>query len=379
MLAGLALSPLLVPSMAGAQDRARVAGARILVRDGRVWMQARFGTRGPFPFVIDTGNFANMIRREHARALGLRQVGQVTSRGIGGTAAFPVYAGEDVSFGNARVGTLDFAAYDDLAIHREAAGLLSASVMTVADSDLDFEAGEWRIYPDGRGARPGYEMLPSALGVSARRFGAAPIFVDAAIGGRSYRLQVDTGAPGQVLLFSAATRRSGLWDGNGPYSPRQSRGIGGEGAMGRLVRVPEIGIGSIRFERALVALTDPGSRNALDADGLLGLELLERMNISTDLRAMKLWAMRNARPARPERYGISGLWIDRRGERLVVVAVSPHSPAADAGLRIGDEIQGVPFDQFIRRLGGRPGDVIDIAYRRGGEARSTRLTLRPFL
>ena len=76
---------------------------------------------------------------------------------------------------------------------------------------------------------------------------------------------------------------------------------------------------------------------------------------------------------------MTGLWAEARGGHLVLVAVRPQSPASDAGLRVGDEIHGVPLRQWIRRLSGPPGTVAQIAYRRGGVAHETRLTLREYL
>lgn len=370
--------PLAAHSQVVAQSP-RIGGARIVVLDNRVWMQVRFGGRGPYSFIVDTGAFSNLIKRDLARELRLRESGQLGGRGIGGAQVFTLYEAREVMLGNIDIGTADFAAYDGTLLHREAAGALSTSILTVADSDLDFEAGEWRIYPDGRGERPGFERLPSEIARSARRLGAAPIFVDAAIRGRTYRLKVDTGAPGQALLFARATQRSGLWNDAGPYVPTQLFGIGGEGGRGRVVRVPDVALGPLRFDRALVTLTDPSTTQVIDSDGLLGIGLLERMNLSTDLRAGRLWAKRNSLRARPERYGLTGLWVEERGGRLVVVVVSPRSPAADAGLQIGDEVHGVPLATFVRRLAGRPGQTVEIQYRRAGETRSARMTLREFL
>ncbi|HTU11797.1 MAG TPA: aspartyl protease family protein [Allosphingosinicella sp.] len=380
LLGSLAALPLLGSGRLGAQNR-RVGGARIVVLDNRVWMQVKFGPRGPYAFVIDTGAFTNLIRRDLVRELGLRQIGDQTLRGVGGSHQMGLYEGRAIALGTTTIGDLDFAAYEheDLGIHREAMGALSTAVLTVADSELDFSQNEWRIYPDGRGARPGYERLESEISRAVTRVGAATMHVEAAIGGQTYRLQVDTGAPGQVLLWPRAARRSGLWNDATPYSPGQRRGIGGVGAASRLVRAPEIRIGSLRFERPLVSLTDPDSRDALPSDGLLGIGVIERMNWSTEIGAGKIWAKASGLPARPERYGMAGTWLEERQGKVVVALVSPRSPAADAGLRPGDEIEGIGFQALIARLGGRVGDRIPVSYRRGGQAHRTEIALRDFL
>jgi hypothetical protein len=363
-----------------AESPRRVGGARILVRDNRVWISVRFGDRGPYSFIIDTGTFANLIREDLARQLRLPVMGGVTGRGVGGVERMTHYRADDVHFGTLGVGTLAFAGYGpDVHIHPEASGALATSVLTFADSDLDFEAGEWRIYPDGRGERPGYEMLESQIQRAEPGRGASPLFVTVVIGGRRFRLQVDTGAQLQISLWGRATTRSGLWNDVGPYVPSRSFGIGGAGPRSRIVRVPEVRIGTMSFERALVVLDDPDFTLSHDSDGLIGIQLLERMNLSTDVRAGRLWAKRNALPQRAERYGLSGLWVDQRGDRLVVTQLSPRSPAAEAGMQLGDEIRGFPLDQWVRRLAREPGTVVEITYWRDGQSHDTHLTLRPFL
>lgn len=381
LLGSLAALPLLAGAgPLGAQTR-RVGGARILVQDQRVWMQVRFGTRGPYAFVIDTGAFTNMIRRDLVQELGLRQLGDRTLRGVGGTHAMGLYEGRDVTLGTIDIGNADFAAFEagDLRIHREAMGALSTSVLTVADSDLDFGRSEWRIYPDGRGDRTGFEQLPGEIARSARQIGAAPFHVEVSIGGEPYRLQVDTGAPSNISLWPRATRRLGLWNAQTPFAPGQRAGIGGVGAANRLVRGPDVRIGTMTFARPLISLTDPESRDSLPSDGLLGIGLIERMNWSTEVGPGRIWAQPSGLAARPERYGLSGLWVDERGGKAVVALVSPASPAAAAGLQAGDEIANLGFRALIAQTSGPAGTRIALDYRRGGQTHHTELLLREFL
>jgi hypothetical protein len=382
LLPGLSLLPLLSSAAAATvpPPQSRIGAARIVLQDGRLWIQVRFGGRGPYLFIIDTGAFTNLIRKDVARELKLKERGATIMSGVGGTQGVTLYDGADVAFGNIGVGTIAFAGYDEtLRLHPEAVGALSGSMLTAADCDFDFDALEWRIYPDGRGARDGFELLPSDIRASARRGGAPPVTVDAAIGGETYRLQVDTGAPGQIALFAGATRRSGLWNDGKPFVPIQRRGIGGEGSRGRLVRIPQVRLGNIAFDSPLVSLSDPGQRELIGVDGVLGLELIERMNLSSDVKAGRLWARRNARPPRPERYAMSGVWLEGQGSRVTIASLSPGSPAAEAGLRIGDELTGGTLREWISRLAGRPGATLDIPYTRAGTAGTAHVTLRPYL
>ena len=379
LLKSLAAVPLLAPTMLSAQTARRMARAPIRVRDDRLWMPVRFGDDKVHNFILDTGAFTNLISRELAVGLGLRRIGSLRFGGVGGVVRYQAYRAPDVSLGEVRVGSLVFAAYEnDLRIHPEAGGALSAGLLTVADTDLDFDAGEWRLHIDGRDSRPGFEALPSSIRSEGPQTGAAKILVDAVIDGETYRLQVDTGAPGEIMLAPAGTRRSGLWNATTPFAPHRRRGIGGDGGAARLVRAGSASLGGISFERPLISLTDPAASRTFDGDGLVGIRLIERMNLSTDIAGRRLWAKRNARPLRPERYGMSGLWLATSGDGLVIEEIGTGSPAAAAGLRRGDRIEG-ELAEWIRRLGGRPGEAIEIPYRRGGEARSATVTLRESL
>ena len=382
LISGLAACGLLPGTALRAQ--ARVVTTPIAIEDGRVWIAATIGGSRPLQFIIDTGGVVSLIQDNVAREIGLHARGNTRLTGVGGAENFLVYEGRDVAFSSGLVQrSVVFGAVPrNLVLGPGAAGAFAAGIFTEADSDLDFGRGEWRLYPDGRGAREGYRELPSSIQhISGNENGSAYVLVDAAVDGRSYRLLLDTGMPGQLMLWPGAVRRSGLWNEAAPYAPERGRGIGGEGARGRLVRAGSLRLGPFAFERPLIFLNDPSSLEASHyADGIIGLTSLELLNLSTDTVRRRLWAQPSGRPQRPERYRLTGLWVDERGGRLVIADLSPRSPAADAGLQRGDEIVGLTLAHYLQRAAGRPGDGFELSYRRGGgETHTTRLVLREFL
>ena len=377
----LAASALLPGTSLCAQGRA--LATPIALQEDRIWIAATIGGSRPLQFIIDTGATISLIQEGLARELEMRERGRARLVGIGGAENFLLYVGRDVAFSSGVIQrSVAFGAMPpELVLGREAAGLFAAGLFTGADSDLDFSRSEWRYYPDGRGARDGYRELPSTIQhVGGNGNGSAYVMVDAVLDGNSYRFLLDTGMPGQVMLWSTATRRSGLWNDAAPFAPSRGAGIGGLGDRGRLVRAGSLRIGDFAFDRPLVFLNPPSSyQRASTVDGIIGLNFLELLNLSTDVRRGKLWAQPSGRPQRPRHYGMSGLWAEERHDGLEIVDLSPRSPAAEAGLQRGDEIVGLTMDQFARRAGGRPGDSFELSYRRGGETRTTRLTLREFL
>ncbi|PSJ39697.1 pepsin/retropepsin-like aspartic protease family protein [Allosphingosinicella deserti] len=379
VIAGIAAIPLLSVS-APAAVQAPIVG-KIVLEDNRVWVGVTVGGKPPVLFVLDTGAVVSIVQKSYVERLGLKRGGHTRLVGVGGAQDFTLYEGRDVVFGGAiRQPIAVFAVPDqDLGLARDAAGLLAAGLLTSLDTDLDFEAGEWRVYPSGRPDRKGFREVSSQIRPStpAAR-GSEYIYVEVELDGRSYQLVADTGFPGQISLFGDATRRSGLWNVERPFSPMQVDGIGGKSSRGRLVRASRVELGSIGFDRPLVSLSQDNHHRGR-VDGLIGLELFERLTLSTDVAKNRLWAKPNGRPARPERHGLSGLWLDDRGGRIVVAEVSPASLAAEAGLREGDEILGGTLRQWIGHLAGKPGDRIEFALRRKGVETKAVLMLRAFL
>jgi serine protease Do len=379
VLGGLAVLPLLGGEALKAQAPKPIV-ASIALEDRRVWVGVTIGGRPPVLFIFDTGAVVSKIQPSYARTLGLKKRGITRLVGMGGEQAFDLYQADDVVFGGAiRQPKVMFAQPDeDLRLGGDAKGLLAAGLLTSVDSELDFEKSEWRVYPGGRGAREGFTALPSRIRAQQNGKGSEMILVDAEIDGRTYRLLADTGAPGQIHLFNQATRLSGYWNGERPYVPIQQGGIGGLAKPGRMVRAGKVTLGNIAFERPLVTLSQEVRGHPL-ADGIIGLGLLELMTLSTDVKGDRLWVKRNNRKPQPERFGMSGLWLEERGGTVKVADVSPLSPAAEAGLAVGDELVGVPLNLAILKLAGKPGTRVPLRVRRGGTERDVALTLRPYI
>jgi carboxyl-terminal processing protease len=83
------------------------------------------------------------------------------------------------------------------------------------------------------------------------------------------------------------------------------------------------------------------------------------------------------------RYSGVGLWLGRApGGSVEVTSVLPDSPAAAAGLKVGDAlldvagdpVDGLPVADIVRRMHGEPGTTVAISVRRAGAVETLHLT-----
>ncbi|MES2338556.1 MAG: aspartyl protease family protein [Pseudomonadota bacterium] len=375
LIAAAASLPLLSRS-ALAQGRRRLVNS-IAVEDNRVWIAARIGAEPkPRYFVIDTGANVSLIVDTLAKRLAMKEIGKSDLLGVGGVSRFPYYGGSELTFASGlRVPNMLFAG-TDARLGQDAAGALSAGLFTSYDSDLDFVKGEWRAYPDGRPDFTGLERVTSRF-IGDPRLGHR-IVADAVVGGYEGSFLVDTGAPAPVVVEGRAAEKSGLWRDDRPYAPGAMRGIGRGMVRRRFVRADAVKMGSVTLDRPLVAVSAPGTPGH-DGDGFIGLGVLERLHLTTDVKARALLIAPNGRPAPPERYGMSGLWFDREGDDIMIGDVGTGSPAAAAGLKVGDRVTGVIWDELLRRAAQPAGSEMALRVVSGGKGRDVVLKLTAYL
>ncbi|WP_404370459.1 aspartyl protease family protein [Sphingomonas sp. MMS24-J45] len=367
-----------LPGMAmGAEPR--VFTSRIAVENERLIMAVMIGANGPYTFMIDTGTYLSLIRPDLAKTLKLQARATERSQGVGGSDTYTLYLAQDVLMGGGlRQRDVMFSDAFKFGYNSGIYGALAAGMVTAIDTDVDFDAGEMRFYPDGRGDRPGFVAIDSSIPISGGpTAGSRRISATVLLDGRPIRCVLDTGSPSPLLLNNEAARRLGLWNATTPFAPTRPNGIGGAAPLARIVRTQSIEMGGAKQDRPLVTLL--GNNVSGEFDGILGLSFLRRFNLSVDTHGRKLWVKPSAQTVPPQRYGLSGLWIDRERNRIEVKAVGTNSPAALAGVAVGDVLIDMPWEAALGMINGAPGKAVTLVLERDGARRTVSYTLAPYL
>jgi hypothetical protein len=301
----------------------------------------------PFPdtlqFIFDTGSSGISLDSSTAAYLGLQPVySGYAIRGVGGIRKVPFVNGRSLQLGSIRADSLDFHVNDYSVLTSvygvRIDGIIGYSLLSryVIRIDQELQQMDWfaagaNVYPR-RGYRMKLEMdkLPShAAYVQDLR-------------GEQSRFLIDLGA-GLNLLFSRRyVQSSGLLDNTRKRWIKSGEGIGGRIEM-ELTTMRQLRIGPYRFRQVPINIFDDDFNvtNYPDWAGLIGNDLLRRFQVVLNYPAKEMHLLPNRFFSDPFDYSYSGLELYLINNKIRVGYLAPGSPAAAAGLELGDEVVAV--------------------------------------
>ena len=301
----------------------------------------------PFPdtlqFIFDTGSSGISLDSSTTAYLGLQPVySGYAIRGVGGIRKVPFVNGRSLQLGSIRADSLDFHVNDYSVLTSvygvRIDGIIGYSLLSryVIRIDQELQQMDWfaagaNVYPR-RGYRMKLEMdkLPShAAYVQDLR-------------GEQSRFLIDLGA-GLNLLFSRRyVQSSGLLDNTRKRWIKSGEGIGGRIEM-ELTTMRQLRIGPYRFRQVPINIFDDDFNvtNYPDWAGLIGNDLLRRFQVVLNYPAKEMHLLPNRFFSDPFDYSYSGLELYLINNKIRVGYLAPGSPAAAAGLELGDEVVAV--------------------------------------
>jgi hypothetical protein len=301
----------------------------------------------PFPdtlqFIFDTGSSGISLDSSTAAYLGLQPVySGYAIRGVGGIRKVPFVNGRSLQLGSIRADSLDFHVNDYSVLTSvygvRIDGIIGYSLLSryVIRIDQELQQMDWfaagvNVYPR-RGYRMKLEMdkLPSHTAYVQD------------LRGEQSRFLIDLGA-GLNLLFSRRyVQSSGLLDNTRKRWIKSGEGIGGRIEM-ELTTMRQLRIGPYRFRQVPINIFDDDFNvtNYPEWAGLIGNDLLRRFQVILNYPDKEMHLLPNRYFSDPFDYSYSGLELYLVANKIRVGYLAPGSPAAAAGLELGDEVVAV--------------------------------------
>jgi hypothetical protein len=318
---------------------------------GGILVQARVNGSGPYTFALDSaGGSGFIVDARLAKTLGFALQGESLSSGAGARRV-PVSFSKNVVLDLSGVvlrprtaAVIDLASLEPLS-GRAVAGIVGYGLFARYVVKIDYAAHRIDLY-----ALDGYRYSGAGTSVLLRTesehfFVAARLRLPgrAPIDGN---FMVDTGAPMTTIAFCRPfVERFGLLPkGRERIVDRSFAGLGGETTQ-ILGRVTELDLGDLRIRNATVtfAQDEEGTLARRDFDGIIGGEILRRFTVIFDRPRRRLILEPNVHLLEPYEHNMSGIAVRAEGPRgtLAIHSVIAGSPAEEAGLREGDELESI--------------------------------------
>jgi hypothetical protein len=275
-----------------------------------------------------------VVDRAFAESIGLKGGRTIQAQGAAGMVSGEVAAGVALAAGGLRLTGLNVLILDMSSVARGIGRpipvLLGRDAFKAGIVSVDFPRRRIR-FGDRARFTPPRDTARLALGDSR----GVPI-IDIAIGGVPMRAQLDLGN-GSTLVLSKQAWASAPALADLRHAAGQVGGVGGM-KPSRVVTLPEVTIGGMRFEHVPATLNeDPAALPVTGAN--VGIGMLKPFVLTIDWTGGALYLQgERTEPFDRERVGAR---FELAGDRLRIAYVSPDGPAAAAGLKAGDEIVAV--------------------------------------
>jgi hypothetical protein len=339
--------------------------------NNHIYVDAKLNGR-VFPLLVDTGA-ANVITPTATRALKLPSVGEGRVRGAGDDT-------EPVAF--TRVSVL---ALGGVKLRNQLFSVVPLEKMGDIEGMpfhglIGYELFKRLV------VRIDYEARTLTL-IEAKSFVPE---VEGVIGGVAASFDVDTGSRASVGLNAPFVQGHAL---RALFRPSIEAvtgwGLGGP-TYGTVARAKRLSIGAVRIDNVVVdmSLQRSGSTANAAPSGAIGSGLLKRFVVTFDYPHQRIYFARHARSGEADRFDRSGLWINRDSVGYRIDGVVAGSPAAEAGLHVGDivlEVDGAAAhsislgDLRDRLRDGAPGSEVRFKVRSGGRVRDVSIRLRELI
>lgn len=320
--------------------------------NNHIYVEGRVDGKGPYTFIVDTGGHTLLSPKVIAEA-GLTATGKAPESGAGekqsSTGFVPV---KTISIGGVEM-------HDQVAF---ATAIYSPDIEGIpVDAMVGFELFRRLIVRIDYGRKvltftePEHASLENAGTAVPFVFYDHLPFVHGRIDGLPATFDIDTGSRSELDVTSPTVARNHLRE----RYPKGVQAVTGWGVGGPshsyVVRLRSVTLGNVTVNDPVVDLSDAehGSFSDPNYNGNIGSGFLKRFVVTFDY-GHRMMYLRRIEPPPPDigDFDRSGLWINAAKGGYVVSSIAAGSPAAKAGLQVGD---------LIMELNGRPAKARDLS------------------
>lgn len=371
-----------------ADDFSIAGGARSLtvpfdLINNHIYIDAAIEGR-PLRIMVDTGG-VNIVTPATAQALGLKSEGSFQAQGTGEKSeSFGLAQVKEVRVGGATVRDQVFYVlplqHMDKVEGVDFAGILGFELFRRFVVRIDYAERRLTLtLPDAFQPPAGALVVPFTFDERTPQ-------VEGKIDGIPGKFTIDTGSRSSLSLLRPFAEKHGYFQ--KPAAKIEALSGWGVGGGGRAVvtRTGLLELGEVRVPAPVtsVALQERGAFTDPYLAGNIGGGILRRFTVTFDYGQQKIYFEPNRTSGEKDIWDRSGLWLNREGDAYKVEDVVAGSPAAAAGLKVGDLVLAVngrkaadlPLAETRELLKSAPGTRVRLLLRSGEAEREVEVVLR---
>ena len=324
--------------------------------DNIIYLPVKIDESETQSFILDTGcGHASAIDENLARTLNLT-FGEKRSLYGAGENQVDIFMIDDVdvsvsglSFHDQLFFTIPFDSIDPHWGKRKD-GLLGANLLSKVVTEINYESKSVRFYHPAS-----FEYRGKGEAVPFQNFGQPYIAGKLFLYGKKRPVDayfmIDTG-----MRITSLTRPFAMENDLAVQSPKtvttmSGYGIGGE-SWGVIGRVKSVQIGNIMIDQPVVDFStdEKGALASPHFSGIIGADILHRFQVVIDYPEQKIYLEKNRYFNQPFEFDMSGIRLVSEGthfRRYRIFHIIERSPAAEAGLQVGDIIVSVNGEKSV--------------------------------
>lgn len=345
-----------------------------------IFIRTRVNGSPPLWFLLDSGAEISVIKESSARTLGLEFEGKGNISAAGGSVDFLNV--KNVTFSlpgadilNPKVVSFPLETFEPI-LGRTADGILGADLFNRFVVEIDYANQTINLFDPGIYHYSGKgTVLPMTVKENS-------LFVQVFVTQKGVDtiqgvFQIDTGSDSTIVLNGPFARAHKLVE---PTNTIESNGLGAGGTSRSLVgRVERIEIGRFVMKNPVVRFSqdENGDLASGDYSGIIGGELLRRFRVIVDNSNGRLILESNVHLTESDEFDMSGITFSFEPpdfKILKVDGVMRNSPAAEAGLTVGDIVTAIdskPVSKYnsdqLRKMFKKNGRMCSLVIKRGSK------------